>query len=430
MRGKGESVVIPAAGNHRKRTVAGPHTKIKILHIIARLCVSGAVIHVVDLSAGFDPLRFESLLVAGRENIGEGSMLDYALSQGVQPIIIPEMAAEFSIKPRDLRGLIKLYRLILEQKPHIVNTHTAKAGCLGRIAAHMARVPVVIHTYHGHVLHGYYGRAKTNVLRRMERALGHLTDCIIAVDAQVKRDLLAYRVAPPEKIVVVPYGLHLEPLLTCEGQRGDFRRELRLSQGAKLVGIVGRIFPIKNHRLFLDAATLIVRQEPATRFVIVGDGILRPEMEHHAHRMGIAGQVIFTGWRQDLPRIYADLDLLAVTSNNEGTPFSAIEAMAAGCPVVATRVGGLPDLIHEGQTGYLVPPGDAPAVAEAMLRLLHAPETARCMGQAARARVKDCFTVRRLIRDTEQLYLELLGRASAHEKMSVRRSRTTSSTEE
>jgi glycosyltransferase involved in cell wall biosynthesis len=413
-------VVIPTVGIYRKREVAVPHTKMKILHIIARLCVSGAVIHVVDLSAGFDPLGFESQVVAGRENPGEGSLLDYALSQGVQPIFIPEMAAEFSIKPQDLQALIKLYRLIREQKPHIVNTHTAKAGFLGRIAAYMARVPVVIHTYHGHVLHGYYGQVKNDVLRRMERALGHLTNCIIAVDPQVKRDLVGYRVAPPEKIVVIPYGLHLEPYLACDRHRGEFRRELRLPIEAKLVGIVGRIFPIKNHRLFLDAATLVAQREPRTRFAIVGDGILRPEMENHAHRTGIADKIVFTGWRQDLPRVYADLDLLAVTSNNEGTPFSAIEAMAAGCPVVATQVGGLPDLICEGQTGYLVPPGDAHAVAEAMLRLLHASETARRMGKAARARVKDCYAIQRLIRDTEQLYLKLSARAGAHEKMSVR----------
>jgi glycosyltransferase involved in cell wall biosynthesis len=139
-------------------------------------------------------------------------------------------------------------------------------------------------------------------------------------------------------------------------------------------------------------------------------------MEQHADSIGITERIIFTGWRRDLPRIYADLDLLAVTSNNEGTPFSAIEAMASGCPVVATRVGGLPDLIDEGQTGYLVPRGDAHAVAAAMLRLLRAPEAVRRMGETARARVKDCFPVRRLIQDTEELYLELLGRAPSTRK--------------
>jgi glycosyltransferase involved in cell wall biosynthesis len=384
--------------------------------VIARLNIGGPAIHIVDLTTGMDPARFESLIVSGHENPHEGSMLDYALSSGVRPYVIPEITAEFSLKPRDLKAFVKLYRLIRRERPDIVDTHTAKAGFLGRLAARLAKVPVVVHTYHGHVLHGYYNRFKNSALRRMERTLARFTTCLIAVDEQVKRDLLAYGVAPPGKIAVIPYGLHLEPFLACEAYKGDFSREMGLADGTKLVGIVGRIFPIKNHRLFLDAAALVSKQEPATRFVIVGDGTLRPEMEQHADSIGITERIIFTGWRRDLPRIYADLDLLAVTSNNEGTPFSAIEAMASGCPVVATRVGGLPDLIDEGQTGYLVPRGDAHAVAAAMLRLLRAPEAVRRMGETARARVKDCFPVRRLIQDTEELYLELLGRAPSTRK--------------
>ncbi|HSF30546.1 MAG TPA: glycosyltransferase family 4 protein [Candidatus Tectomicrobia bacterium] len=390
-----------------------PDYKIKVLHVIARLNIGGAASHVILLTAGLDRGRFESLLVSGTENPGEGSMLDYALSHGVQPIVIPEIVGEFSLGPRELRAMVQLYRLMRQERPHVVHTHTAKAGFIGRLAARLARVPVVVHTFHGHVLHGYYGPLKTHLLRRMERGLAHLTDRVIAVSAQVKGDLVNYGVAASDKIQVIPLGLELEPFLHCAASRGAFRRELQLDGVERLVGIVGRIFPIKNHDLFLDAAALVGKEDPAVRFVIVGDGILRPAIERHARDLGLADRVIFTGWRRDLPRIYADLDVLAVTSKNEGTPVSAIEAMAAGCPVVATRVGGLPDLIHEGQTGYLVAPGDAPAVAAAMLRLLRAPETARRMGQAARARVEDCFAVERLTRDTEQLYMELLGRASA-----------------
>jgi hypothetical protein len=160
----------------------------------------------------------------------------------------------------------------------------------------------------------------------------------------------------------------------------------------------------------VKAAALVAREDPASRFVIVGDGTLRPALEHHAQETRIADRVIFTGWRRDLPGIYADLDVLAVTSNNEGTPVSAIEAMAAGCPVVATNVGGLPDLIREGETGYLVPPGNAPAVATALLRVLHQPEMARCMGETARRAAQERFSAQRLITDMEHLYLELLGR--------------------
>jgi glycosyltransferase involved in cell wall biosynthesis len=401
---------IPANQNHSDQAIVKSDSKVKILRIIARLNIGGPAIHVVELATGLDTRRFQSLLVSGSENPDEGSMLDYAVSRNVYPTVVPEMIAEFSLKPRDLIALLKLYRLIRQERPHIVETHTAKAGFLGRLAARLAGVPVIIHTYHGHLLHGYYSHVKNLALRRMERYLAYLTKCLIAVDHQVKRDLVAYNIAPAEKIVVIPYGLRLEPFLACDGYRQEFRHELCVTERTKLVGIVGRIFPIKNHRLFLDAAALVAKQEPTVRFVIVGDGALRPEMEEHARRLGIADRVIFTGWRRDLPCIYTDLDVLAVTSINEGTPFSAIEAMAAGCPVVATRVGGLPDLIDDGETGYLVPPGDASAVARGILEVLRDPQKARRMGQEARTRVKDRFTVSRLIDDMERLYAALLER--------------------
>ena len=337
-------------------------------------------------------------------------MLDYALSHGVQPAIIPEIVGEFSLGPRELRALVRLYRLMRRERPQVVHTHTAKAGFVGRLAARLARVPVVVHTFHGHVLHGYYSARKTQLLRRMERGLAGLSDCLITVSEQVKRDLVTYRVAGADHIQVISLGLELDPFLKSRRYHGTFRRELQLNGVERLVGIVGRIFPIKNHHLFLEAAALVAREDPAARFVIVGDGILRPALERHAQETGIADRVIFTGWRRDLPDIYADLYVLTVTSNNEGTPVSAIEAMAAGCPVVATHVGGLPDLISEGKTGYLVPPGNASAVATAVLRVLQQPEMARCMGETARKAARERFSAQRLISDMEQLYLELLGR--------------------
>jgi len=377
--------------------------------VIARLNVGGPAIHVINLNTGLDPARFESILVTGTENPGEGTLLDLAVERGIRPVVIPQIVAEATLKPRDLKALISLYRLMRQERPHIVHTHTAKAGFVGRLAARLAGVPVVVHTYHGHVLHSYYSPTKTRLLRRMERGLGVLTDRIIAVSEQVRSDLVDYRVAGAEKISVVPLGFDLKPFLDSAMQRGRFRRELCLSNGAPLVGIVGRIFPIKNHRLFLDAAARIAAEEKAARFVVVGDGTLRQEMEEHANALGIADRVIFTGWRRDLPRIYADLDALVVSSNNEGTPVSAIEAMAAGCPVVATRVGGLPDLIRDGETGSLVPRGDAPALAAAVQRLLRDHESARRIGQTARARVAERFAVERLIGDIEHFYTDLLA---------------------
>jgi glycosyltransferase involved in cell wall biosynthesis len=386
--------------------------RIKVVRVIARLNIGGPAVHVVNLHAGLDPTRFEQVLVVGTENPGEGSMLDYALSRGVRPFVIPEIVTEFNLKPKDLKALAKLCRLIRQERPHIVHTHTAKAGLLGRLAGRLAGVPVVVHTYHGHVLHGYFSPVKTWLMRSMERTLARMTDQIITVSERVKRELVSYSVAPPTKIAVIPLGFDLKPFLCCQDQCGQFRHELGVSDGARLVSIVGRIFPIKNHRLFLDAAALVAALEPSARFVIVGDGVLRREMEDHARELRIADRVIFTGWRRDLPRIYADMDLLVVSSNNEGTAVSAIEAMAAGRPVIATRVGGLPDLIAEEETGLLVPPGDRDGLATAVLRLLKDPETACRMGQSARAMVQEHFSVQRLIVDMENLYHQLLAQKS------------------
>jgi glycosyltransferase involved in cell wall biosynthesis len=383
--------------------------RIKILRIIGRLNVGGPAIHVVNLTAGLDPHRYQSLLVAGSENEAEGSMLDFALAHGVKPTVIPEIVTAFSLAPRDGKALWKLYWLMRKERPHIVHTHTAKAGFLGRLAARLAGVPVIVHTFHGHVLHGYYGPVKNEVLRRVEQSLAWSTDRLVTVSEQVKNDLVGYGIAKAEKISVVPLGFDLDPFLNSQAQQGEFRREMSLSQKHKLIGIVGRLFPIKNHALFLDAVARIAARARNARFVIVGDGVLRPTLENQARELGITDRVLFTGWRRDLPRICADLNVLVVSSDNEGTPVSAIEAMAAGCPVVATRVGGLPDLIEDHKTGRLVPPRDADALACAILDLLQSPHTARELGRNGQEFVRQRFTVRRLLGDMDHLYSQLLA---------------------
>ena len=220
--------------------------RIKVLRIIGRLNVGGPAIHVVNLTAGLNPRRYRPLLVAGSENEAEGSMLDFALSHGVQPTVIPEIVTAFSLAPRDAKALWKLYSLICKERPHIVHTHTAKAGFLGRLAAWLAGVPVVVHTFHGHVLHGYYGPVKNELLCRVEQSLAWVTDRLVTVSEQVKNDLVGYGIAKADKISVVPLGFNLEPFLNSHTQQGEFRREMGLSDEIKLVGIVGRIFPDKE----------------------------------------------------------------------------------------------------------------------------------------------------------------------------------------
>lgn len=385
----------------------GAREKIRILRVVTRLNIGGPAIHVINLTAGLDPGRFESRLVCGTELAGEGSMLDLARERGLEPIQIPDIVNEFGLKAKDARAVRRLYRLMRELRPHIVHTHMAKAGLLGRLAARLAGVPIVVHTYHGHVLRGYFDPLRTRALRMMERWLGKMSQRLVAVSEQVKRELVEYGVAPAEKISVIPLGFDLQPLRQASKHRREFRRECGISAEARLVGIVGRIFPIKNHRLFLESAARVARTMPEARFVIVGDGALRSEMEQLAASLGIGEHTMFMGWRRDLPRIYADLDVLVVSSNNEGTPVAAIEAMAAECPVVATRVGGLVDLIRDGETGWLVEPRNVEALSEAVVRVLNNRELAKRVASAAAGFVEERFDVRRLIGDVERLYEDL-----------------------
>jgi glycosyltransferase involved in cell wall biosynthesis len=383
-------------------------SKIRIVRVIARMNIGGPAIHVTLLNSRLDPNRFESTLVTGLENAGEGSLLEWAVTQGVQPLVIPEIVGEATFGPRDVAALRKMYAIIRRANPHIVHTHTAKAGFVGRLAAKMAGAPMIVHTFHGHVLRGYYSPVKTALLNQMEKMLARLTDRIVAVSEAVRRDLIELRVAPAEKVVTVPLGLDLDEFANADRLRGSFRAEHKIARDRKLIGIVGRLALIKNHRLFLEMARQLLTIVPESRFVIVGDGLLRRGLETYAEQLGIREQVIFVGWRRDLASIYADLDILVVSSNNEGTPVSAIEAMASGCPVVATRVGGMPDVVKDGETGFLAPPNDALTLARSAAELLRDSPKRNRMGQAARAVALEHFSVQRLVADTERLYDELL----------------------
>jgi len=377
------------------------------LRIIARLNIGGPAIHTILLTAGLNNQRFESTLVTGVEGRYEGNMLDLAAAKGVEPIIIPQLRR--NVDPiGGLVTLFKLYRLMRRQKPHIVHTHTATAGLLGRLAARLAGVPVIVHTFHGHVLRGYFGPILSEGLVWMERFLARLSDRIVTVSEGQRRELAGYGVAPLEKITVVPLGFELESLLACESHRGELRRELGLADDNKLVGIVARLVPIKNHRLFLQAAQVVAEAVPQARFLVVGDGELREELEAYACDLGLDGKILFTGWRRDLARLYADLDVVALTSINEGTPVSLIEALAAGVPVVATAVGGVPDVVVEGGTGYLVEVGDVKGMAAAIIELLRNPERAKEMGMAGRKAVYPKFSAQTLIANVEGLYAQLL----------------------
>ena len=388
-----------------------PSAPIRVLRVIARLNVGGPAYHVSILSGRMDPARYEHLLVHGKLGAGEGSFEALAEREGCVVEVVPDLAPE--IRPlADLRALGRLVRIIRRFRPDIVHTHTAKAGMVGRTAALLAtrRRPVVIHTYHGHVLEGYFGRLKNGVYRGIERALARFTDCLIGVSAATVDDLVRLRVAARERFRVLPIGLDLERLCEApDGARQDLLARLEAPEDAVVLVYFGRLVPIKRVDVLLRAVGEARRQDPRIVLAVVGDGEQRSELETLASELGIAGAVSFLGYVEDIASTIAGSDIAVLSSDNEGTPVALIESAAGGRPAVATHVGGVADVVTP-ETGLLVPAGDWRAFAAALLRLTGDEELRQRMGEAARAHVLERYSSARLVRDMEALYLELMGR--------------------
>ena len=406
-----------------------PDAHTKVVRIIARLNVGGPAKHVVWLTSGLEEAGYRSLLVAGTVPEGEEDMSYFAEQTGVTPLYIPEMSREISLK--DAITTWKLFRLLLREKPDIVHTHTAKAGTVGRVAGFFYRwlTPGVllgrprackfVHTYHGHVFHSYYGRLKTSVFLTIERLLARLiTDRILVVSEQQKAEInQAFRVGRRDQFRVVRLGLDLGIFANHESRRARFREELGIENDVTLVGIVGRLTEIKNHEMFLQTAARV--SLPNVRFVVVGDGSLREPLEQQAKALGLQERVIFAGGRKDPEYFYPALDICALTSRNEGTPLTLIEAMANARPVIATLVGGVVDLlgnvVEDGryqicERGIGVRAGDEEAFAAALRRLIEDKDLQNQLGARGYEFVKHNYGKERLLEDIKDLYGQLLNR--------------------
>lgn len=383
----------------------GPSGDIRILRVFSRLNVGGPSLHVIHLAAGLEAYGFVTRLVVGRESEREGNLMDLALERRVDVLALGGLGRE--IRPlADLRALVGLVRETRRFRPHIVHTHTAKAGVLGRLAALIARTPVLVHTYHGHVLREYFGRVQNAVFRAIERFLARHTDGLVTVSESVRADLASLDIAPAARLRVIPLGLELDPFAETL-PRGVLRGDAGFPAASPLVGMVGRLAPVKDVPTFLRAARLLHERRPDVRFSLVGDGPDRPALEAEAATLGLAEVLRFHGWRRDLPAVYGDLDVVVNASRNEGTPVALIEALAAGRPVVATAVGGTPDVLQAGRHGALVPPQSPEALAAAIEAALARPPSA-AQAEEARAHVMARYGVPRLLRDVSALYRELL----------------------
>jgi glycosyltransferase involved in cell wall biosynthesis len=389
---------------------------VKILRVIARLNVGGPARHVVLLDRGLRARGHDTRLVHGSLAPSEASLEHLAVEAGLPTTHIVELGRRIS-PMSDLRAFAQLLRLVFREAPDVIHTHTAKAGTLGRLAAGLFNITrprrrrcLVVHTFHGHVLTGYFRPATNVAVRLAERTLARITDRVVTISPSQRDDIVTrFRIAAAARTVVVPLGLDLAQLARLDARAPDLRRQFDIPGPALVVGYVGRFVAIKDLATLVRAFARVAGERPDAMLLLVGDGPLRSEVEALVAALALQAQVRFAGWIEDLAPLYATIDICALSSLNEGTPVALIEAMAAATAVVATRVGGVADVVEHERTGLLVPPSNPDALADAVLRLAADPAERSRMGTAGRQAVVERFSPERLVADIDTLYSEALA---------------------
>jgi len=388
-------------------------SRIRVIHIITRLDRGGSAQNTFLTAMGHDKSKFSVGLVYGCSKMmsaDDAALLRTDLQQlgraGVSVFHMPALVRE--INPvLDAWATVALWRLLRRERPQVVHTHTSKAGAVGRLAAWLAGIPLVIHTPHGHIFYGYYGTVGSAIIRLLERLLAKITDRIVTLTDRGGQEHVHYKIAGAEKFATVHSGIDLARFRSVQVDPAVKRKELGLPPDGVIVGTVGRLVPIKGVQWLLKAAPRVLAPFPQACFVIIGDGPLLGELRQMTSKLGIGLRVVFLGAREDVPECLAALDLFVLPSLNEGMGRVLLEAMAVGCPVVATRVGGIPDIVADGTTGLLVPPRDERALAEAILTLLRDRSRRAAYGEAARRHVDGRFDVETMVRRVERLYDEV-----------------------
>ena len=384
---------------------------ISLVRIISRLAVGGGTVQAITLTRMLEP-RYQTTLVRGVEGQREGNMHHLVESLGVEPVLVPSLHRELGAA--DVRAVWEVVRILRRERPAVLHTHSAKAGGVGRLAALLAgraRPQVIVHTFHGHVLEGYFPPLRSAVFRWIERVLAKLTTKLIVVSEEVGRDLIRLKVAGGDRIKVVELGFDLERFVVSNEDRAKLRESLRsdlsIPLDRKVVTLVGRIVPIKRLDRFLAIANRL-REREDIHFLIVGDGELRPQLESSEAARALGERVTWTGFRHDLVPIYCASDVVALTSDNEGTPVSLIEAQAAGVPVVTTNAGGAGDVVEDGISGRVLDREDEYGMANAIIEILGDADLASRFAGAGRRNSLSRFTLARLVRDIDDLYTRLL----------------------
>lgn len=389
----------------------------KVLRIINRFNLGGPTYNATYLTKYLSD-EFETLLVGGEKDESEDSSLFILENQGLKPIIVQEMRRKLS-PSQDYKAYKKIVALIKEFKPDIVHTHSSKAGAIGRLAAINHNVPVVVHTFHGHVFHSYFSKASTTFYKTVERYLAKKSTKIIAISDLQKKELSEiHKIADSEKFEVIPLGFDLTRFQAdIDEKRKNFRKQYQLADDEIAIVIVGRLVPIKNHNLFLDSVKHVCdNTTKKVRFIIVGDGESRADLEQYATKIGLAfdtektktfsKHLVFASWIKDVDRVYAGSEIACLTSKNEGTPVSLIEAQATGVPVVSTNVGGIENVVLRNKSAVLSDKDED--FPQLLLDVVEDEQKRLSMAKAGIDFVMQNFSYQRLVKDIEQLYKKLL----------------------
>jgi glycosyltransferase involved in cell wall biosynthesis len=395
---------------------------IKIVHIITRMDRGGSaqntLLTCVALSGSYEQVLIYGLSLESQMTELERRAVEKGIHEaeqrGVRIIRLSSLVRR--VDPvRDLSALFSLWRIMIREKPDLVHTHTSKAGILGRCAARLAGVPAVVHTPHGHVFYGHFSSPASKIYFLFERIMACFTDRLIALTHGERDDYLALSVGNPKKIVTIHSGVDVDHYLHAKVNIQGKRKSLGLKPEGLVVGTVGWLLPIKGPMYLLEAMDEVWRKHPDAILVYVGKGDLEGELRQEASRMGVSEKVRFLGWRDDVHEILPVLDIFVLPSLNEGMGRVLVEAMAAGRPIVASNVGGIPDLIYQGENGFLVPPADSKALARKVAFLISNPDTRREMGEGGR-RMAVRFGTDSMVQKIDQLYLDVLAEKASSEK--------------
>lgn len=391
----------------------------KVLRIINRFNLGGPTYNVAYLSRYLSS-EYETLLIGGAKDDSEESSDFIVENLGLKPVIVDEMLREIDII-NDYKAYKKIKRIIQDFKPDIVHTHASKAGTLGRLAAYSCGVPVIIHTFHGHVFHSYFGKLKTALYKNIERYLSKRSTAIIAISEIQKHELVEiHRICKAEKVHVIPLGFDLSKFQEAvQEKRRSFREKYDLNEEEIAIAIIGRLVPVKNHTLFLEGIKIVSQKTTRKiRAFIVGDGEERQVIEEKARMLGIPytsgssstekALLTFTSWIKEIDVVLAGSDVIALTSFNEGTPVSLIEAQAANKPIVTTNVGGIENVVIPGRTALLCKNNDLNGFSEALLKLIENDQMRMDMTKEGWNHVKEKFHYTRLVSDMQNLYEDLL----------------------